>query len=107
MKLLSLETNERKNIALWMMFGGALVFTAYAIAGLVLVSTQAHYVFWLAMAAHVQLFSIMAGYIAQLVKRRISAGKDGISIADEGTVEHSTAPTGENTNVQIESEIPR
>ena len=48
-------------------------------ANLVLVSTQAHYVFWLAMAAHVQLFSIMAGYIAQLVKRRISAGKDGIS----------------------------
>lgn len=81
---LNLETNERKNIALWMMFGGALVFTAYAIAGLWLVSSFANYVFWLAVIAHIQIFSIMAGYIAQLVKRRITAGKDGVTITDEG-----------------------
>lgn len=84
MKLLSLETNERKNLSLWMMFGGSLVFTVYAIVGLALLYAQPHYVFWLAIAAHVQIFSIMCGYIAQLVKRRISAGKDGISISDEG-----------------------
>jgi hypothetical protein len=29
----------------------------------------------------------MCGYIAQLVKRRISAGKDGVSITDEGVNE--------------------
>jgi hypothetical protein len=81
---LGLETNERKNIALWMMFGGALVFTGYAIAGLWLVSSYPQYVFWLAVIAHIQIFSIMAGYIAQLVKRRISAGRDGVSITDEG-----------------------
>lgn len=99
MKLLALETNERKNISLWMMFGGALVFTAYAIAGLILVHTHPHYVFWLAIVAHLQMFSIMCGYIAQLVKRRISAGKDGISIADEGAGEPLPVPTGDNTNV--------
>ena len=66
------------------MFGGALVFTGYAIAGLWLVSTEANYVFWLAVMAHVQIFSIMAGYIAQLVKRRISAGRDGVTITDDG-----------------------
>jgi hypothetical protein len=87
MKFLSLETNERKNIALWMMFGGALVFTAYAAVGLWLVSSYANYVFWLAVVAHVQIFSIMCGYIAQLVKRRISAGKEGVSITDEGLTE--------------------
>ncbi|WP_396190599.1 hypothetical protein [Flavobacterium sp.] len=87
MKWLHLETNERKNIALWMMFGGSLVFTAYAIAGLIMVSSNPGFVFWLAMAAHVQIFSIMCGYIAQLVKRRISAGKDGVSITDEGVNE--------------------
>lgn len=81
---LSLETNQRKNIALWMMFGGSVVFTAYAVVGLWLVSSSAKYVFWLAVIAHVQIFSIMAGYIAQLVKRRISAGKDGVSITDDG-----------------------
>ena len=81
---LELETNERKNIALWMMFGGTLVFTAYAVVGLFLVSSIASYVFWLAVIAHFQIFSIMCGYIAQLVKRRISASKDGISIEDQG-----------------------
>lgn len=90
MKWLHLETNERKNIALWMMFGGALVFTAYAIAGLVLVHNIPNYVFWLAVIAHIQIFSIMAGYIAQLVKRRISAGREGISITDEGVHECPT-----------------
>lgn len=84
MGLLNLETNERKNIALWMMFGGAIIFTIYAVVGLWLVASFPNYVFWLAVIAHVQIFSIMAGYIAQLVKRRISAGKDGVSITDEG-----------------------
>lgn len=84
MSWLNLETNERKNIALWMMFGGSLVFTGYAIVGLWLVSSYANYVFWLAVIAHVQIFSIMAGYIAQLVKRRITAGKHGVSIIDDG-----------------------
>lgn len=67
-----------------MMFGGALVFTAYAVAGLVLLHSYPNYVFWLAIVAHIQIFSIMAGYIAQLVKRRISAGRDGVSITDDG-----------------------
>ncbi len=88
MKLLSLETNERKNIALWMMFGGAVIFTAYSIVGLVLVSAFPNYVFWLAVVAHIQIFSIMCGYIAQLVKRRISAGKEGVSITDGGFEEN-------------------
>lgn len=82
MKWLNLETNERKNIALWVMFGGCIVFTAYAVAGLVLLASTPKYVFWLAVIAHIQIFSIMAGYIAQLVKRRISAGRDGVSITD-------------------------
>lgn len=81
---LKLETNERKNIALWMMFGGAVVFTAYAVAALWLVSANLSYVFWLGVIAHVQIFSIMAGYIAQLVKRRITVSKEGMSITDDG-----------------------
>lgn len=91
MSLLNLETNERKNLSLWMMFGGALVFTLYAIAGLWMVSSRLDYVFWLAVIAHVQIFSLMCGFIAQLVKRRISAGKEGISITDEGTTECSNS----------------
>ena len=70
-----------------------LVFTAYASVGLWLVSSTPAHVFWLAVLAHIQIFSIMCGYIAQLVKRRISAGKDGVSIQDEGLTE---SPPGEN-----------
>lgn len=83
MKWLSLETNERKNLALWIMFGGGIIFTLYAIAGLWLVASTPLYVFWLAVIAHVQIFSIMAGYIAQLVKRRLSVGREGLSITDK------------------------
>lgn len=83
-KALNLETNERKNLAIWMMFGGAVVFTIYATYGLLLVKSNLGFVFWLAIVAHVQIFSIMAGFIAQLVKRRISASKNGVSIEDDG-----------------------
>lgn len=80
------------------MFGGALVFTGYAIAGLWLVASSLEYVFWLAVIAHIQIFSIMAGFIAQLVKRRISAGKDGVSITDDGFDE-------KDEDVQTKSEV--
>jgi cytochrome c biogenesis protein CcdA len=81
---LSLETNERKNIALWMMFGASVIFTIYAFLGLWIVAAFPKYVFWLAVVAHIQIFSIMCGFIAQLVKRRITAGREGVSIVDEG-----------------------
>jgi hypothetical protein len=83
-----METNERKNLALWIMLGGAIIFTIYAVIGLWLVSSVALYVFWLAVIAHVQIFSILAGYIAQLVKRRISVGKEGMSITDNPSEEN-------------------
>lgn len=97
-KWLSLETNERKNLALWIMLAGVVAFLIYAVVGLWLVASIPLYVFWLAVIAHMQIFSIMAGYIAQLVKRRISAGKDGISITDD--------PGEKKNDIQVESEVP-
>lgn len=70
-----------------MMFGGAIVFTIYATAAFILVRGELGFVFWLGVIAHIQIFSIMAGFIAQLVKRRISAGRDGITITDHGAEE--------------------
>ncbi len=88
MNWLSLETNERKNLALWIMLGGAIIFILYAAIGLWLVSSTTLYVFWLAVIAHAQVFTIMTGYIAQLVKRRVSVGKEGMSITDDPTQEN-------------------
>ena len=99
---LKLETNERKNIALWMMFGACVIFTIYASIGLWLVSANLKYVLILAAIAHVQIFSIMCGFIAQLVKRRISAGRDGVSISDEGTFSEEKKPVVEQQTAQEE-----
>jgi hypothetical protein len=78
----SWETNERKNLALLIMLVWAIIFTIYAIVGLWLVSSTAVYIFWLAIAAHGQVFMLLAGFTAQLVKRRISLGRDGVHIDD-------------------------
>jgi uncharacterized membrane protein YjfL (UPF0719 family) len=66
-----------------MMFGGALVFTTYAGVALWLVASVPQYVFWLGVAAHVQLLTIMTGFIALIVRRRISVGKEGVTIDDD------------------------
>ncbi len=81
--LLSLETNERKNLSLLMMFGAAIVFTIFAAVGLYLVAASLKYVFYLAVLAHVQIITIMTGFIAQLVKRRLTVGKEGVTISDD------------------------
>jgi hypothetical protein len=60
----------------------AIIFTVYAIVGLWLIADKAVYVFWLAIAAHGQVFMILGGFTAQLVKRRISLGRDGVEIDD-------------------------
>jgi hypothetical protein len=70
------------------MLGGGIIFILYAIVGLWLVSSTALYVFWLAVIAHAQIFTIMTGYIAQLVKRRVSIGKEGASITDNPSEEN-------------------
>lgn len=73
------------------MFGGAVVFTAFAGVGLWLVEASLQYVFYLALVAHVQILVIMTGFIAQLVKRRVSISKDGLSVED------SSDSSGETT----------
>ena len=77
-----------------MMFGGSVVFTIFAAIGLWLVAASLQYVFWLAVVAHAQLAIIMTGFIAQLVKRRVSVSKDGFLVEDTIVVE-----VGENKNV--------
>lgn len=81
---LTIETNERKNLALWLIFGGAAVMTIYAAAVLWLVHLIPQYAFWLGIAAHVQIVLVLTALAAQLVKRRVSVGKDGFSINDSG-----------------------
>lgn len=110
--MLSMETNQRKNLALWMMFGGAFIFTGYASVSLWLVKSTLSYVFWLGVIAHIQIFSIMAGFIALLVKRRIQASKDGVSIVDDGMQQsgyssESNSSISEPIHESTSGEVPR
>lgn len=64
--------------------GGCVVFTLFAAVGVWLVSGHAEYAFYLALAAHAQVFVGMTCIGALLVKRTIRAGRDGIEISDDG-----------------------
>lgn len=83
---LGLRTEERKNLALLMMFGGAVIFTLYAGITLWLLAGVPQSVLWLGLVAHVQILTIMTGFIALLVRRRITVGKEGVTIDDEEEV---------------------
>lgn len=64
--------------------GGCIVFTAFAAVGVYLSRTVPDHVFWLALAAHVQVLVGLTCIGALLVRRTIRAGRDGIEISDEG-----------------------
>ena len=61
---------------------GCGVMTAFAAAAMWIVRKDASYVFWLGMAAHVQILVALTGFTALFVKREISVSKDGASIKD-------------------------
>ncbi len=62
--------------------GGCVIFTLFAAVGVWLVSENAQYAFYLALAAHVQILVGMTCIGALLVKRRFRVGKDGVEISD-------------------------
>jgi hypothetical protein len=76
------STEGRKAAAFVVMFGGAVVMTAYAVAVLVMVRNDLLHTFWLGIAAHVQLFALLAGFIGFNIRRTIKAGRDGLEYDD-------------------------
>lgn len=62
---------------------GCAVMTAFAAVGVWLVSGNAAYSFYLALAAHAQILVALTALSALLVKRTIRAGRDGIEISDD------------------------
>jgi len=91
--ILNIETNGRKNIAIWMMFGGSLTFTLFSGIALWMLASNLTYVFYLALAAHLQILVIMTGFTALLVKRRISVNKNGASIEDSSNDPTTNTPS--------------
>lgn len=75
-------SDGRKEGAFLAILGGCIVMTLMAAVGVYLVSGNAQYSFYLALAAHLQVLLGLSAFSAQLIKRTIKAGKDGIEITD-------------------------
>lgn len=75
-------SNGRRAAAFGALLGGSIVMTIFAAIGVWLVSGNATYSFYLALAAHAQIMLGLTAFTALFVKRSIKAGKDGIEITD-------------------------
>lgn len=85
MKLPSISDGDgRRAWTFLALVGGAMVFTVFAAVGVFLVRQFASYSFYLALAAHAQVALVLLSLGALLVKRTISAGRDGLTYADHG-----------------------
>lgn len=76
--------NGRRAAAFGALLGGSIVMTIFAAVGVWLVSGNATYSFYLALAAHAQIMLALTGFTALFVKRTLSVGKDGVKIEDVG-----------------------
>lgn len=81
--MINLATPDgRRAAAFAALLGGCGVMTIFAAVGVYLVSGNATYSFYLALAAHAQIMLGLTGFTALFVRRTIKAGKDGIEITD-------------------------
>lgn len=86
--MINLKTPDgRRAAAFAAILGGCVTMTLFAAAGVYLVSGNAKYSFWLAIAAHVQILVGLTAFSALFVKRTIKAGKDGVEIIDQADKE--------------------
>lgn len=72
----------RKAWAFLALVGGAMTMTAFAAVGVWLVRNSTGLSFWLAVLAHAQVFVVLTGLAALLVKRSVKITRDGAEITD-------------------------
>lgn len=95
----------RKAAAFVVMFGGSITMTVYAVAVLVMVRSNLLHTFWLGIAAHVQLFALLAGFIGFNIRRKISAGRDGVDYDDREHIPVVTTTTTTAVSPEMKQEI--
>ena len=75
----------RRAFAFAAIVGGCMVFTAIIIWSVWMIRDHAGFVFWLALAAHVQVFVGMTALGWAMGRRLLaSASRDGVTIDDKG-----------------------
>jgi hypothetical protein len=88
-----LNPDGRRAYAFAAIMGGCVVFTLFAAIGVWLVSGNARYSFYLALAAHAQILVGMTALAAQFVKRTLKVGRTGVEISDAAEPNTATATT--------------
>jgi len=76
------KSDRRKDIALYVVIGGSIFMSMYAVAALWFVKIHPQYVFWLGALAMAQIMLVFTGIMALLVKRTLSISKSSLSISD-------------------------
>jgi hypothetical protein len=82
-----LNHNGRRALAFFALLGCCGIMTTFAAVAMYLVRSHPQYVFYLGMAAHVQILLATTGFMALFVKRTISVSRDGVSITDNANVD--------------------
>jgi len=94
----------RKAWAFVAIVGGAMVFTVFAAVGVWLVRAYPGFTFWLALAAHVQVFVAMSALGWTLGRRaKIVLRRDGAEVDDREGEDHD--PPAPTAKPQPEQEI--
>lgn len=96
-----LNPDGRRAYAFAAIMGGCVVFTLFAAVGVWLVSGNARYSFYLALAAHAQILVGMTALAAQFVKRTLKAGRDGIEITDSAEAAQVVADAAQDKATEI------
>ena len=64
--------------------GGAMVFTCFAAFAVYQLRNEVGFTFWFGLAAHAQVFVVLASLGGLLVKRMVKITKDGAEYEDKG-----------------------
>jgi hypothetical protein len=83
-RLPDISTHDgRRALSFLAVMGGAMVFTGFAAVSLYLLRDVPGFVFWLGLAAHVQILVGMTALGWQMGRRvSINAGRDGVTLSD-------------------------
>lgn len=84
LRLPSIETHDgRRALAFLAIVGGGMVFTVYAFVITYFLRDNAGFLFWLAMAGHIHIFTVL-GALGWFGGRRMlaSATRDGVTLDD-------------------------
>ena len=86
-----LTPDGRRAAAFAALFGSAIVMTILAAIGVWLVSGNALYSLYLALAAHAQILVALTALGALLVKRTLKVSRDGVEVSDQTNDTSATA----------------